>query len=42
MLAKAIGSIAAKSGVTLGPSVIVSGRPVNRCPVSIDIAVVPG
>jgi hypothetical protein len=42
MLAIAIGPIAAKSGVTLGPSVIVCSRPVNWCPVSVDIAVMPG
>jgi len=41
MLAKAISSIPAKGGVTLGPSVIVSGRTMNRCPVLIDIAVMP-
>ena len=42
MPAETVGPIAAKSGVTLRPSVIVSGRPMNRCPVSVEIAVMAG
>jgi hypothetical protein len=41
MLTETIGSIAAESGSTLGPTIIVSGRPVNLNLVMIDIAVTP-
>jgi hypothetical protein len=41
MLAETIGSIAAKSGSTLGLSIIIFGRPMNELSVMVDVAVMP-
>jgi hypothetical protein len=42
MLAETVGAIAAESGSTLGASFIVTCRPVNRFPIMVDVAVMPG